>query len=66
MDKKRNGKLSGMTGKLPDNWEKMSLEEKISALDKKAKILIDDGMYKLCLGYYIPACDNKSSGRILS
>ena len=54
MDKKTEPKLAGMVGKLPKNWENMSLEQKISSLDKKANFLFDgNDMYFLDLGYRI-------------
>ena len=50
MDKKSERELAALVGKFPENWEKMSLEQKISILDKKADLLFDgNDMYFLNL-----------------
>lgn len=41
--------LKSMIGKLPDNWEEMSPEEKLATVYRKFDLLSDDDMYGLTL-----------------
>jgi hypothetical protein len=44
---KKNAKLEEMVGKLPENWETMSSEEKIIAVMNKWELLSQDDMYDI-------------------
>ena len=52
MTKKKNEELQKLIGKLPENWEKMTLEEKIWQVNHKWNLLNTDDMHELKVSIY--------------
>ena len=64
MAREASKELKGLIGKLPDGWDKMSLEEKIWQVDHKWRLLSTDDMYDLEISFGFKSFrdDEKSVG----